>query len=268
MSNSPAATFHQLHREGILCLANAWDAGSARVIEARGALAIATTSAGLAWSQGYADGDCLPISNLLHTVQAICRAVRVPVTIDVESGYSSSAQAVGETVAALIDRGVVGINIEDGNEHPDVLCAKIEGVRSVAQRLGVALFVNARTDVMLRRLAEGDEAVEMVIARATRYGESGADGLFVPYLREPQAITAVVNATQLPLNVMALPGLPAPAELARLGVRRLSAGAALAESMLAQLDAAAGAFLADGTLPAGGGALGYPQINRLLAARE
>jgi 2-methylisocitrate lyase-like PEP mutase family enzyme len=268
MSNSPAENFHRLHREGLLCLANAWDAGSARVIEARGARAIATTSAGLAWAQGYADGDCLPISSLLHAVQSICRVVRVPVTIDIESGYSSSAQAVGETVAALIDLGVVGINIEDGNDHPDVLCAKIESVRTVAERLGVALFVNARTDVLLRRLAAGDEAVEMVLARAARYGEAGADGLFVPYLREPQAITAVADATKLPLNVMAMPGLPAPEELARLGVRRLSAGAALAEAMLQQLDAAAGAFLAAGTLPAGGGTLGYPQINRLFAERE
>src|SRR5688500_823045 len=180
MSISTAESFHQLHREGLLSLANAWDAGSARIIEARGALAIATTSAGLAWSQGYADGDCLPITNLLHAVQTICRVVRVPVTIDIESGYSSFAQAVGETVAALIDRRVAGINIEDGSEHPDLLCAKIESVRTVAQHLGVALFVSARTDVMLRRLADGDEAVEMVVARAARYGEAGADGLFVP----------------------------------------------------------------------------------------
>jgi 2-methylisocitrate lyase-like PEP mutase family enzyme len=268
MSNPLAETFHQLHRQGLLCLANAWDAGSARVIEARGAAAIATTSAGLAWSQGYADGDCLPVSDLLHAVKAICRVVRVPVTIDIESGYSPSAQAVGETVAALIDLGVAGINIEDGDEHPDLLCAKIECLRTVAERLGVALFVNARTDVMLRRLATGDEALEMVLARAARYRESGADGLFVPYLSEPRAITAVVEATRLPLNLMAIPGLPAPTELARLGVRRLSAGSALAECVLGHVDAAAAAFLADGILPICGDALDYARINRLFATRN
>jgi 2-methylisocitrate lyase-like PEP mutase family enzyme len=267
MSISLAETFHQLHRQGLLCLANAWDAGSARIIEARGARAIATTSAGLAWSQGYADGDCLPVSQLLHAAEAICRVVRVPVTIDIESGYSSSAAAVGETVAALIDLGVVGINIEDGSESPELLCEKIEHVRTVAERRGVALFVNARTDVLLRRLARGDEAVEMVRARAARYAEAGADGLFVPYLSEPRAITAVVEATKLPLNLMAVPGLPGPAELARLGVRRLSSGAALAESMLGQLDAAAGAFFADTRLPTGEHALGYAEINRLFAVR-
>lgn len=267
MSNSLAESFHQLHRQGLLCLANAWDAGSARVIEARGARAIATTSAGLAWSQGHSDGDCLPTADLLHAARAICRVVRVPVTIDIESGYSSSPRVVGETVAALIDLGVAGINIEDGNETPDLLCAKIEAVRTAADRRGVALFVNARTDVLLRRLASGDAAIEMVRARAARYADAGANGLFVPYLAEPRAIGAVVEATTLPLNVMAVPGLPPPVELARLGVRRLSSGAALAESMLGRLDADAGAFFADGSLPSGEHALGYTAINRLFAER-
>lgn len=268
MTSSPAATFHQLHRQGLLCLPNAWDAGSARVIEARGAHAIATTSAGLAWSQGYADGDILPVSNLLHAVEAICRVVRVPVSVDIESGYSSSPHAVGDTVAALIDRGVVGINIEDGNDHPDALCAKIEHLRTVAERRSVPLFINARTDVLLRRLAEGDAAVERVRARAERYAQAGADGLFVPKLRDPQAIAAVAEATALALNVMAVPGLPPVAALARLGVRRLSAGSAFAECLLEQLHACVGDFVAGGTLPACKGAFEYPQINALFAERE
>src|SRR5688572_528916 len=97
--------FHELHREGLLVLPNAWDAGSARLIERLGARAIATTSAGVAWSHGYADGDVLPVSLLAETIAEIARVVGVPVSADVEGGYSSDPASVGEAVAAVIDSG-------------------------------------------------------------------------------------------------------------------------------------------------------------------
>lgn len=260
--NRQAGTFHQLHRQGLLRLPNAFDAGSARLIESLGAPAIATTSAGVAWAHGYRDGDALPVSRVLDTVRAIARVVRVPVSADIEGGYSDDPAEVGETVAALIDAGAVGINIEDGDGDPSRLCAKIEAARTAAARCGVELFINARTDVYLRGLGAEGERVELALQRGGRYAQSGADGLFVPGVHRPEEIAAVVAGTGLPVNVMARPGLPPAAELERLGVRRLSAGASLAIALQSRLAALALGFL-DDAAPGDGPELGYPEINAL-----
>ncbi len=243
-----ATAFRALHDPGkMLILANAWDAGSARLIEACGAPAIATTSAGLAWARGYADGDVMPPRVLVAAVGEIARAVSAPLTVDAEQGYSDDPSAVGTTVAALIDAGAVGINIEDGAAPPDRLCAKIEAVKRAAVRAGVDLFVNARTDVYLRGLVPAERAVDEVAARARRYRSAGCDGVFVPRLVEAAAIRAVVAAVDpLPLNLMAVVGLAAAAELRALGVRRLSAGAAIAQASLGLVRRLAAGFLEDG----------------------
>jgi 2-methylisocitrate lyase-like PEP mutase family enzyme len=249
-SSDRSRTFRQLHvGPDILLLANAWDAGSARLIESLGATALATSSAAVAWSHGYPDGDALPVPLVVATVEAIARAVHVPVTADIEGGYSTDPAQAGETVARVIDAGAVGINIEDGAGTPDLLCAKIEQAKQAAARLGVDLFVNARTDVYLRRLAQGDAAVEETIRRAQRYRTAGCDGLFVPGIVETAAIRAVVEAVDLPLNVLAWPGLPAAAELQTLGVRRLSAGAGVALAAWSRIHSYASTFLAEGRPP-------------------
>ncbi len=264
-----ARLFRRLHEEGLLILPNAWDAGSARLIESLGAKALATTSAGVAWSHGYADGDLLPVRLLLATVGEIAEVVRVPLSVDVEGGYSNDAAAVGETVGAVIDAGAVGINIEDGSGAPDLLCAKIERAKGAGVRLGVDLFVNARTDVYLRGLAPTDRRVEETLARAERYRAAGADGIFVPGLTEAAEIRAISKASRLPLNVMAWPGLPPAAELEVLGVRRFSAGAGIAEVVFAKTASLAAAFLRSGAFdPATEGAMSYPEINALMAGRS
>ncbi len=242
-----AREFRRLHEPGqLLLLANAWDAGSARLIETCGASAIATTSAGLAWSRGYPDGDALPAGVLAATVAEIARVLTVPLSVDVEGGYSSDASAVGEVVSAVIDAGAVGINIEDGSAPPDLLRAKIAAARTAADRAGVALFINARTDVYLRPLvpAEGREAE--TIARAAAYLESGCDGVFVPGLADPEAIGTIAAAIAAPLNVMLLPSLPPVARLRELGVRRLSAGSAIAQAAHGLTRRAATSFFHEG----------------------
>lgn len=243
-----AAAFRALHDPGkMLILANAWDAGSARLIEACGAPAIATTSAGLAWARGYADGDAMPPRVLAAAVGEIARAIGAPLTVDAEQGYSDDPSAVAATVAALIDAGAVGINIEDGAAPPDRLCAKIEAVKQAAARVGVDLFVNARTDVYLRGLVPAERAVDEVTARAGRYRSAGCDGVFVPLLVEADAIRAVVAAVDpLPLNVMAVPALAPATALRALGVRRLSAGAAIAQALLGLARRLAAGFLENG----------------------
>ncbi|MGH9882080.1 MAG: isocitrate lyase/PEP mutase family protein [Pyrinomonadaceae bacterium] len=226
--------FRKLH-EGpeILLLPNAWDAGSARLIESLGAKAIATTSAGLAWSRGYPDGDTIPVEQLLAAVYEIIRVIRVPLTVDIEGGYSDDPVAVGELARQVIDAGAVGINIEDGAGPPDLLCRKIEAVRQSAVRADVDFFINARSDVYLRNFATGNAAIEEVSHRAKRYRAAGCDGLFVPGLADGPAIDAVLAAIdRLPLNIMLVPNLPSVDVLQAQGVRRLSTGSAIAQAAL------------------------------------
>ncbi len=263
-----AAAFRRLHQgPDILLLANAWDAGSARLIESLGAKAIATTSAGVAWALGYPDGDALPQAALRGAVAAIARVIAVPLTVDIEGGYAAEPAAVGESVAAVVEAGAVGINIEDGAGSPDLLCAKIAVARQAAARLGVDLFVNARIDVYLRQLAPEAARVAESLARARRYRDAGADGIFVPGVTAPDEIRALA-AIDRPLNVMARPTLAPAAELAKLGVRRLSAGSAIAQSAMARTAALAEGFLRDGRSDAvSEGAMPYPALNALFAGR-
>jgi 2-methylisocitrate lyase-like PEP mutase family enzyme len=260
-----AATFRALHQgPDVLVLANAWDAGSARLIESLGARAAATTSAGFAWALGYPDGNAVPVDVLAAAIATIARVIGIPLTADIEGGYSDDPQAVGETVARVIGAGAVGINIEDGSGSPDLLAAKIGAAKRAAAREGVDLFVNARTDVYLRGLVPAKQRAQEAIERGRRYREAGADGLFVPVLAKPPEIRKIVKNSALPLNVMAVPGLPKKAELAALGVRRLSGGAAIAMSVMGHAAKLATAFLAKGDSDrVGKDAMPYPQINGL-----
>src|SRR5262249_40173331 len=227
----------QLHAPGrLLILPNAWDASSARLVAACGAEAVATTSAGLSWSRGYPDGNALPLAILRQAVREIARAIAIPLTVDIEAGYSDDPGAVGALVAALIDCGAVGVNLEDGSDLPDVLGAKIAAGKGAAARAGVDLFVNARTDVYLRRQVPPERAAAETLARGMRYRQAGSDGLFAPGLSAPAEIRAIAAAIDdMPLNVMAMAGLPAAAQLRQLGARRLSAGAALAAAAFARV---------------------------------
>lgn len=263
---SSTAEFRRLHADGLLLLANAWDAGTARLIESLGARAIATTSAGMAWSHGYADGDRLPVARLETAVADIRRAIRVPLSIDIEGGYSDDPAAVADTVTRLADAGVAGINLEDGGGPPELLCAKIERIKSACARRGLDVFVNARTDVYLRGLAPEGQRVDATQARAQLYREAGADGLFVPGLREREEIRAIAAQAGLPLNLLLRPQLPPVDELEALGVRRLSAGSDLAEAGFGLTRRLAGDFLRDGRL-APEGAMGYGEINALFGDR-
>lgn len=260
-----AAIFHQLHRSPeILKLANAWDAGSARLFESLGAKAIATTSAGFAWALGYPDGDVLPLEQLADSVALIARAIQVPLSVDMESGFGRDAAAVGEAVARIINVGAIGINIEDGSSPPELLAGKIAAARAAGQRLGIDLFINARTDVYLRGLVPAGGRVTETLKRAKIYRDAGASGIFVPGIVIPDEIRSVASAIDLPMNVLAWTGLPPAAELAKLGVRRLSAGSGIAEAVWGRAAELAKAFLQDGASdPLSEGAMDYGAINTL-----
>lgn len=265
VKNSAAQTFRALHASNdILLLPNAWDAGTARLIAQAGAKAIATTSAGVAWALGYPDGDTVPEAALLGAIDAIARVTNVPLSVDLEGGYSTDAQAVAALACELAERGVAGINIEDGTSAPDLLVAKIEAIRSELRKRDADLFINARTDVYLLSLREGDAALTEAIARAKAYEAAGADGFFVPYLTDLQAMHALASASSLALNVLAVPDLPALADLQRNGIRRVSAGSSIAVLAYGTAVSASKQFLKDATLgPRPEHALNYANINAL-----
>ena len=236
--------FKQLHDGSkLLHLPNAWDAGSARLFESLGAPAIATTSAGVAWAQGYADNDHLPVDSAIAVAANIARVLTVPLSVDFENGYSSDPQQVARNVLRLIEVGVAGINLEDGNDAPSLMVEKIRAIRA----LGRDIFVNVRTDVYLKGLAPEGERVAEVLKRAVLYKEAGADGLFVPGICKVDEIKAVVADAGLPVNVMDWPGLPSADELHRLGVARLSAGSGIPQALWAVAAGMAKDFLTTGS---------------------
>ena len=259
-----AAAFRALHAPGrILVLPNAWDAGSARFIASCGAAAIATTSSGVAWSLGYPDGNVLPPRLLVDAVARIARVLTVPLTVDAEAGYSDDPATVADTVRALIDAGAVGVNLEDGVGPPALLAAKIAAVKRAAASAGVDLFVNARSDVFLRQLAPPEGRVAETLERACAYADAGADGIFVPRA-DRTVIGKLAGAIALPLNVMVVPDLPPIAELAALGVRRVSAGAAIAQAVFGRVRQLSTGLLAGD--PYGAlfeSAPTYPELNAL-----
>jgi 2-methylisocitrate lyase-like PEP mutase family enzyme len=259
-----SAQFRGRHFEGTpLVLANVWDASSACLMQSLGAEAIATTSAGVAWALGYADGHALPVSQHIAAVERIARVLDRPLTVDVENGYSDDPREVADNVAKFIDAGAVGINIEDGRDAPTLLCKKIEVVKAMIAKRGVDLFVNVRTDVFLQQLTPGREVAE-TLQRASQYATAGADGLFVPLVRNASDIDTLVRGQTLPLNAMACPGLPTLAELSRLGVRRLSAGSAIAHKAWAMAKLTAATFLAEGSTESlFTDSVGFGEINAL-----
>jgi 2-methylisocitrate lyase-like PEP mutase family enzyme len=266
-----ALAFRSRHVPGRpLVLPNAWDATSARIVEDAGAAAVATTSAGLAWALGTADGDRLDRDRALGAVARIAEVVRVPVTADIESGYARDSVGVGDTIRAVIAAGAVGVNIEDalygsgeGPLRPVAEQAeRLAAARKAADAAGVPLFVNARIDTFLR----GAGGVDLTLERAAAFLAAGADGIFVPGVVDPVTVKALAEGIDAPLNVMAGPGAPPVAELAALGVARVSIGSGIAQAAHAVVRRAARELLGTGTYESLAEGLDYGELNALLGS--
>lgn len=229
-----AAAFERLHKKGHpLILYNIWDAGTARAVADSGAPALATGSWSVAAAQGYRDGEHIPLSLLEDIVHRVVACVDLPLSVDFEGGFAPGGEQLARNVTRIIQAGAIGINFEDQiiGGHDLYLLAdqqlRIETVREAADALHIPLFINARTDVFLKERdpSKHEALLPEAIERALAYGEAGASGIFMPGLTQPALIEKAVEALPLPLNIMMMPGVPAPSELAALGVSRISYGA-------------------------------------------
>src|SRR5713101_5455154 len=235
-----AERFRKLHHgPRILALPNAWDVASARILEEAGYPAIATSSAGVAFSLGYPDGQRVSRDQMLEVVGRIALAVHVPVTADMESGYGTTVKDMVETAKAVIAAGGIGMNLEDvtgddESSHVDLTLQvqKIRAIRETSSSLGVPLVINARTDVYLMPIGEAATRFERTVERLRAYREAGADCVFAPGVSDRDTIAKLVKAIAAPLNILASANCPPLAELEKMGVARVSAGSAVMRATL------------------------------------
>jgi 2-methylisocitrate lyase-like PEP mutase family enzyme len=267
-----AETLRKLHQgPRVLVLANAWDVASARVIEAAGASAIASTSAGVAYALGYPDGQRISRTEMIDMVRRIAAAVAVPVSADVEAGYGPGADAAAETARAVIEAGAVGLNLEDMIEPGELLpmeqhVERIRAARAAAGKAGVPLVINGRTDAFAATAVPKADRPAEAIRRANAYLAAGADCAFVPFVIDAEIIARLAREIRGPLNVLGVPGSPPIPELERLGVRRMSVGSGVARAAYGQARRVARELLEMGTYESiAQAAVSYAELQELLA---
>jgi 2-methylisocitrate lyase-like PEP mutase family enzyme len=272
-----AEQFRKLHGgPRILVLPNAWDVASARILEELGYPAIATTSAGIAFSLGYPDGQRVSSEQMLEVVARIAHAVRVPATADMESGYGTTVKDMSETAKALIAAGAIGMNLEDvtgDDESSQVELTlqqeKIRAIREVSSSAGVPLVVNARTDIYLMPIGPAETRFDRTVERLRDYRQAGADCLFAPGVQDRETIAKLVRAVEAPLNILVSPVCPPIRELEKMGVARASTGSGAMRATLGLLrrigkelmEAGTYSFLQEGAVP-------FAEVNQILARKK
>lgn len=225
--------FHALHYQSRpFILANVWNARSAQIAENSGFAAVATSSGAIAESLGYKDGEHIPFAELLYIVKRIKSSISIPLSVDMERGYTDDVLVLNEHIQQLIDSGVVGINLED-TQGEDSYLKKLNSIKNYLAKTGQQLFINARTDVFLQKLSS---PLQTVINRAKRYQEAGADGLFVTGVQDIQSIREIVSSTTLPVNVVGVAKLGSLSTLADCGVRRVSMAVLLYKAAYTKLE--------------------------------
>ena len=262
------------HGDGPLLLVNAWDASSAVIVEHAGFPAVATSSAAVANALGYADGQNVPWTGMVDAIRRIASAVNVPVTADIEAGFASGAQQLENSIADVISAGIVGVNLEDAQATHGAAVplfsvadqvARIEAARKIGEHYGIHLVINARTDAYWQQGVQPEEALRNTLERGKAYMEAGADCIFIPGLKNPEHIRAVIEAWKCPVNILAVAGAPSINELKALGVKRISMGSGPHRAALGLLRRIIHEAQTSGTYKTMvEGAVSYDEINGLL----
>jgi 2-methylisocitrate lyase-like PEP mutase family enzyme len=266
-----ARLLRSLHQGGrVLVLPNAWDVISARVFEDAGFPAVGTTSFGIARAHGLRDGENSAGECSLAMVRRMAATLSIPLTADIEAGYSATDSGVEPIGRAFVEAGAVGFNIEDGRPDPAAplaevarQCERIAALRRAGAAAGVPVFVNARTDVFWLRVGPAEVRLKTALRRAEAYLAAGADGVFIPGLDDPDRIREAAGAIPAPLNVLAGPATPPVPVLEALGVTRLSVGSGPVRATLGLLRAIAAELRGAGTYRYLEGALPYDVANAL-----
>jgi len=269
-----AEAFRALHRgPPLLLMANAWDAITARLFEAEGFAAVATTSGGVSWAVGYADGEAAPWDEVVGQTARIARAVAVPVTADIEAGFGETPEEVARSIGDIIGAGVVGVNLEDGMPGPtpirpiDEAVARIRAAREAANSAGVPIVINARTDLYLKQIGDDASRFDEAVARARAYLAAGADCFYPIGLRDPATMGRLVQALKAPININVRAGWPSVAELEALGVARVTTATQLTLVALAATRQVAREIKATGRFDAINPAIGHPEMQQLMARK-
>jgi 2-methylisocitrate lyase-like PEP mutase family enzyme len=269
-----AERFRTMHRgPSLLLLPNAWDAISARIFAVAGFPAIATTSGGVSWALGYADGEAAPWPEIVAATARIVRVASVPVTADIEAGFGDTPEAVGKSVAEIIRAGAVGANLEDGTPRG---AAPIRTIADAARRIAAAceaaraaavpIVINARTDLYLRNIGDPATRFDEAVERGKAYLAAGADCFYPIGLRDPETIGRLVKALAAPINVNVRAGSPSVAELEALGVARASTASAVALMAATTTRQIAEELKASGRFDALNPAMAQADAQRLFAA--
>ena len=273
LQKQKATAFRALHHGAhALLLPNVWDVATARIVEDAGYSAIATTSAGVAFTLGYPDGEKISREEMSARVARIAKAVKVPVTADVEAGYGNRPEDAAQTARGVIEAGAVGMNFEDGTEDPahplvdlSLQLEKIRAIREAALKTGVLLVLNARTDVYLLQVGDPDKRYDEAVRRLVAFRDAGAECVFVPGLRDTETIRRIVQDVKCPVNILAGPGFSSVPELEKLGVARVSLGSGPMRATLGLVRTMAEELKASGTYKALEGAPSHGEINKMLS---
>jgi 2-methylisocitrate lyase-like PEP mutase family enzyme len=269
-----AEAFRALHRgPRLLLMANAWDAVSARIFEAEGFAAVATTSGGVSWAIGHPDGEAAPWDEVVEQTARIARAVAVPVTADIEAGFGATPEAVSRSIADIIRAGVVGVNLEDGLPGPtpmrtvDDAVARIRAAREAARAAGVPIVINARTDLYIKNIGDEASRFDEAVARGRAYLAAGADCFYPITLRDSGTIGRLVQALNAPVNINVRAGWPSVAELEALGVARVTTATQITLMALATTRQIAREIKATGRFDAINPAIAHPEMQQLMAKK-
>jgi 2-methylisocitrate lyase-like PEP mutase family enzyme len=270
-----ADAFRGMHRGPLLLLPNAWDAMSARQFEAAGFPAIATTSGGVAWALGYADGEKSPWPEIVSAHERITRVVRVPVTADIEAGFGETPADVGKSIAAIVRTGVVGFNLEEGTPRPDMpvrpiedAVARIRAARQAAEAAGVPAVINARTDIYLKNVGDPAGRFDEVVKRAKAYLAAGADCIYPFGFIDMETVGRLAKAIPAPINIVARAGAPPVAELQKLGVARVTIASGATLAVMSLIKTIGDDLRATGTFDGIGHSMNRPEAQKLFEPRE